>query len=486
MAGIGFELKKLFSQKGIILGIRANLYASLVVAGPMLLGVVLLLGAKLVSSVGGANGHQQDLIVVIITYSLLFSLLLSSVLLFVLARFIADMLYINAREQILPSMYGAMSVLLVVGCLAWAVFLYFSRIKLEYSLYSFILFCEGLVVWIQINYITAVKEYKGILLGFVLGITLGLLVGWLLIRLEYDVVAAVLAGACLAYGILIINFTVILHKFFPTGAGSPLRFLEWIDKYPQLTFVGFFSTLALFTHIILMWWSPLGIQVEGLFYHAPAHDIPALLAFLTSLVTTVNFVTSVEVNFYPTYRRYFSLLNGDGALSSVEKAYEEMMTVLKQELFYLAIQQVIVTIFAVVMIGEVLVYIGLGFTSNMIGLFRVLCVGYGLYAIGNSLMLFLLYFASNADALWAAAALLVFNFAGTAYTLTLPEMYYGFGFVVASIVFYLVALQRLYAYTVHLDYYIFSKQPVFFVQKKGWFSRLVHWLEPKYSFDDAR
>src|SRR6266498_3321982 len=109
MAGIGFELKKLFSKKGILLTARANLYASLIVAGPMLLGVLLLLGTKWISNRGGATTHQQDLIVVIITYSLLFSLLLSSLFLFVLARYVADMLYINAYHRILPSMYGAIS-----------------------------------------------------------------------------------------------------------------------------------------------------------------------------------------------------------------------------------------------------------------------------------------------------------------------------------------------------------------------------------------
>lgn len=477
MAGIGFELKKLFSEKGIILTTRANIYVSLIVAGPMLLGVILLLGTKLISRLGGATTHQQDLIVVIITYSLLFSLLLSSILLFVLARYIADMLYVNAYHRILPSMYGAISLILPIGSFLWFLFLFFSKLEFSYSIYSFILFCEGLVAWIQINYITAVKEYKGILLGFMIGVTTGLLIGFLLIKLEYDVVASLLLGACISYGILIIDFTAVLHQFFPIGSGNPLKFLEWIDEYPQLLFVGFFSTLALFTHIMLMWRSPLGIQVQGLFYHAPAHDIPALLAFLTSLATTVNFVTSVEVNFYPSYRRYFGLLNGDGSLSSIEKAYEEMMTVLKQELFYLAIRQVIVTILAVVMISEFLVYVGLGFTSNMIGIFRVLCVGYGLYAIGNSLMLFLLYFASNTDALWAAAALLVFNFLGTLYTLTLPEVYYGFGFVIASAAFYLVALQRLYSYTARLDFHIFTRQPVFFAQKKGLLTRLIRKLE---------
>lgn len=479
MAGIGFELKKLFAKKGIILHLRASIYAGLIIAGPMLMGVVLLLGADLISNYGGATTHQQDLIVVIITYSLLFSLLLSSLFLFVLARYVADMLYVNAYERVLPSMYGAMSLMLVIGSVAWIIFLSVSGLEFGYSVYCFILFCEGLVVWTQINYITTVKEYKGILIGFVVGVLAGLLTGFLIMLSGYDIVSSLLIGACLAYGILILDFTIILHKFFPMGSGSSLKFLAWIDEYPQLLFVGFFSTLALFVHIMLMWISPLGKQVDGLFYHAPTHDIPAFLAFLTTLVTTVNFVTSVEVNFYPTYKRYFDLLNGDGSLSSVEKAYEEMMTILKQELFNLAIRQVIVTVFAVVLIGEILVYLGLGFTSNMIGIFRVLCVAYGLYAIANSLTLFLLYFASNTDALWASAALLVSNTLATLYTLTLPDVYYGFGFVVASLIFYLVALQRLFSYTKHLDFHIFTKQPVFFVQKKGWFTQLVQKLESR-------
>ena len=36
MAGIGFELKKLFAKKGVILNARASIYASVIVAGLML------------------------------------------------------------------------------------------------------------------------------------------------------------------------------------------------------------------------------------------------------------------------------------------------------------------------------------------------------------------------------------------------------------------------------------------------------------------
>ena len=51
-------------------------------------------------------------------------------------------------------------------------------------------------------------------------------------------------------------------------------------------------------------------------------DVPALVAFLTILVTTVNFVVSVEVNFYPKYKNYYSLFNDKGAVGDITQAGE--------------------------------------------------------------------------------------------------------------------------------------------------------------------
>jgi uncharacterized membrane protein len=330
-----------------------------------------------------------------------------------------------------------------------------------------------------VNYITAIKDYRKILIGFLVGILVGLLGGYFLVEAHFDVVASLLAGACFAYGIVIIMFSIVLHEYFPKGTGSSLQFFEWIEKYPPLTFVGFFTTLGLFIHLMLMWASPWGVQVHGFFYHAPAHDIPALLAFITGLVSTVNFVTSVEVNVYPRYRRYFNLLNGEGSLSDIEKAHDEMLDVLKQELLYLSLQQIIVTILSIVVIGEVLLYLNLGFTSVMIGLFRVLCIGYGLFAIGNTMMLFLLYFSQYKDAFFTALSFLLVNTVGTIVTIGLPEIYYGFGFVASGIAMYLVSLILLSVYSRRVDYHIFSTQPIFFVEKRGILTHIARRLDGK-------
>lgn len=93
MAGIGFELKKLFNRRGLFASFRAYGYAGVVCTGPMLLGIVLLLGVMYLCDKTGGSRHSRELLVCMITYTLLFSLTVSSFLSMVVTRFIADMLY---------------------------------------------------------------------------------------------------------------------------------------------------------------------------------------------------------------------------------------------------------------------------------------------------------------------------------------------------------------------------------------------------------
>ena len=116
-----------------------------------------------------------------------------------------------------------------------------------------------------------------------------------------------------------------------------------------------------------MWVGPLQVQVQGLFVGAPYHDVPALVAFLTILVTTVNFVVSVEVNFYPKYKNYYSLFNDKGAVGDITQAGEEMLKVLNVELKYTALKQLLATALAISLGGLLLEYVPLGFNDLMEG-----------------------------------------------------------------------------------------------------------------------
>ena len=57
MAGIGFELKKLFRRKGLFATLRAYGYAGVICTGPMLLGVLLQVGMLVLC--GWAGGRPR-------------------------------------------------------------------------------------------------------------------------------------------------------------------------------------------------------------------------------------------------------------------------------------------------------------------------------------------------------------------------------------------------------------------------------------------
>ena len=183
MAGIGFELKKLFRRKGLFASLRAYGYAGIICTGPMLLGVLLQLGILLLCSWAGAPRDQQDLLVCMITYTLLFSLTVTSFFSMPVTRYLADMLYEEQEQTILPSFWGSGSMMLVLGCTLYGLFLLVSGATLLQGLLCLWLFAEMIVNWNAMSYLTAIKDYRGILCSFLAAIVLAFGLGFVLVVL---------------------------------------------------------------------------------------------------------------------------------------------------------------------------------------------------------------------------------------------------------------------------------------------------------------
>ena len=105
--------------------------------------------------------------------------------------------------------------------------------------------------------------------------------------------------------------------------------------------------------------------------------------------------------------------------------------------------------------------------NNGIKFFRILCVGYGAYAVANVLTLILMYFTAYKDAKLCTTVFAISTTAFSVVTLYLPSKYYGFGFALGSIIFLILAVLRLVKYTKKLPYHILSKQPLLVEPKRG-------------------
>ena len=480
MAGIGFELKKLFQKKGVLNTTKAYGYAAIICAGPMLLGVILLLGIMALCNLFEIRTHTRELLICMITYTLLASVTVTSFFSMVVTRYVADMLFEEQNQAVLPCFWGSTVIMMAVGSVLYGIFLVFSGATLVQGILCFVLFNELILVWNAMSFLSAIKDYKGIFLSFMVSVAVSIALGALLLWLEFPVIEALLFSVGVGYGVMLVWDVILLHRYFPHTDLGAFTFLRWIDAFLPLALSGFFMNIGMFSHLVIMWASDIGVHVHGLFYGAPWHDVPALLAFMTALMTTVNFVVSVEVNFYPKYRNHYSLYNDKGTIGDILQSEKEMLDTLKTEVFYTALKQLLFTAACIALGGYLLDMLPLGFNEVMRGYFRTLCVAYGLYAIGNMLMLILLYFTDYRGACMTTAIFAVATVVLSILSLLFSNVYYGFGFLIAAMTFTVAAAARLDYFTKRLPYFILSVQPLVAEDRSGLFARLGVFLEKRF------
>ncbi len=111
-------------------------------------------------------------------------------------------------------------------------------------------------------------------------------------------------------------------------------FLRILDKYPSLFMVGLFYTMGLWIDDILMWFSFVGVRIYDTYLYAPLYDNAIFLAYLTIIPTMVLFIVSIEIEFYDTYKKYYSLVNGKGTYRQILIANKEMRRSLYRQIAY--------------------------------------------------------------------------------------------------------------------------------------------------------
>ena len=460
MAGIGFELKKLFVGNGIIRKMRAYAYAAVICSGTMILAILLLLGIQGLAKHFGMTEHLREVMVSTMVHALLLSMVLSSTMQMYLSRYVADMMYQNQLEKVMPSLFGAVLVLMLPGGLFYALMIATaSELTLIQKLLNWMLFIELIPVWLLMAYITAAKDYKAIVLTFLLGVVMALAGGPILHLLGMDTLTALMTGLSFGYGIIMVGMLRVLLKYFPHSRYSLFGFVAWFSQTPDLLLPGFLSMSGAFVHILIMWFSPLGSAVTGVFRQAPLFDSPAFYAYLVTLPTNINFIISVEVNFYTAYREYFSAITDGGTMAQIQLARTRMSRSLWQEVTNLIVVQIFFMVAYMLLMQYALVLIG--FTTDMMHMFRIMCIGYSLYCIGTSLMMLQLYFNDRYGAMATAAAFFLGNLAGTLASLRLGSLFYGIGVITGGLAMYAATLPRLAHYVHRIDYNVYCSQPVF-------------------------
>jgi uncharacterized membrane protein len=458
MAGIGFELNKMLEKKSVLTYTGYYTASAIIYVGPTILGIVLLAAVRILCEIGGASTADQDKIIVIISYSLIAAIAINNLFNLIITRYVADCIYNHRHKDVLPAMYGGILIQLGFGTVLYGVFVILSGIDLVTGILTFMMFALFLVAWTMISFLSAVKDYKRIMIYFVVGILISVASGYLLMKTSMDAVHAMIIMVIIGYGFMISAYHIVLTRYFNVRSNRFFAFTDYFKRYPALIIIGICISVGMYFHMIWMWYSPYGTIVGGWLYRSmPVYDIPALFAFVTTFFATINFSAQVEVNFYPFYRRYFDLLNGEGTIRQIDSAERSLTSTMWRELSYLTIKQLIFSVLVIALGAQLLDALGIVYLDNVSeGVFQTLCIGYGLYAVGNSIMLVLLYFSDYKD---AAISTIVFAVGTIIGTIIFDDSFtvFGLGFTIGAALFYITAILLLYRYTSKLRFRVLTR-----------------------------
>ncbi|KIL43535.1 hypothetical protein KP77_32410 [Jeotgalibacillus alimentarius] len=460
MAGIGFELKKLFSEKSLFYRGRAYAASTIVIAGPLLLCVLIITASQLFLRYIEAPFTERELFLGAVQYSFIFSQLAAGGFVLLLARYLSDRIYSREENSILSSLYGVMITVLIAGGMTGMIFYSFSPLPLLFKFFAYMLFMQLMIIWIQTIYISALKEYRKIVYGFLTGVIVSILAIFTGYQL-FDMTSAVDLLVTLNAGFFTILFLFFIEikKRFPVNNGKYFEFLSYAARYPVLILIGFLYTLGLFGHNFIVWMSSAGITVAGTYRMAPLYDVPVFYAYLTILPAMIVFVVSLETAFYPHYQRFYKVVLGSSTLKEIRHAQDRMFGILSREITFVMEFQLFFTISALVFGGKIL-----PITRSQVDIFNIVTVGGYFFITMFILMLVLLYFDDRKGAAAAMGSYTAGLLIITPFTVAFDN--FGLSCFIAGVIGLAVALLRLQHISKTFGYYTFCSQPVMMKKHK--------------------
>ncbi len=401
MAGIGFELKKIYGRKTLASNVWGTIYATMTTIGPAVLSAVLLLLLKVLLDQAGLTVLESRFFSSAATYAFLLAMLVAVVFSAPVSRYISDCIFLEKEEDICPSAFGLLAITsalsgLMMLALCFGVHLTTPDVSLGFLVCYYFLGVLVTDAFSMMTYASALKHYKTLTLSFFLGFMLALASFFLCVYgLGVDKVTSGCVALVCCYFVVVISLVFECVKAFGTPHGNAFAFLSYLPKYPKLTIAGIAYTFGLYSTTIIYWFLSGMAEQVSIFHTTPAYDIALFMAVVVTMPSLVIFVVKVETSFYEKYTLYVSALN-NGTSELIDKERGVMARVLRHQLFFVYEIQLIITVISICLIAVFFPYLGV--SVQMLQFFVMLSLGvYAAFCMYFTIVVFY-YFSDYAGA----------------------------------------------------------------------------------------
>lgn len=352
MAGMGFELRKIYTKESQTVQSLRVLHFSLTTLGAGLVFVVLLFTLGRLLNVLGAYGWQKEFFFVSFSYISLIGILISSVVNSVLSRYVSDRIVEEKESQACASLFGSMILSTIVAsvCMGGFCFVLWRCGGRDWT-QLVLCYVYGLMWTLSHNvlvYASALKKCGEVILSCIAG---SLVFGGVMYVSYYVNPANILHGLYLAlvcgFFVLDLGLVCIVRKALGAPGENYFAFCNYFGKHAFLWGSGLFFFVGLFIPNILYWYiSEMSVKMAGVFM-APSYDMVVYMLFLCNMPGVFLFEYVFRKQFFDKYNRYVAAVE-EGGFQIIEQENVTLQKAVRMMLIFLYGMQFV---FSVIFVG---------------------------------------------------------------------------------------------------------------------------------------
>lgn len=458
MAGIGFRLQKLLLSDNISSLAMAYGYSAIIASGPWMLSMLSLIGIGLFMTASPVSPGETDLPInifcTVITYAYAGTNILGGLMHLGVSRYVADRLYSNEIDRILPAFLYSASAILLLGLGCAGSLLVFSGLPPAEAISVFIIFQSLSLTWLAMLFLSAAKGYGQIVWGFLGANVLGVILS--IAGYGYYGLNGAFFGYALGQFSLAMWLSWRIFSEFPSYAPLNHELPAYLWKNRLLAATGFLFNLGIWIDKIIVWYSPEGREVTGLFRCSNVYDISLFFAYLTTIPAMSLFIIRVETSFYKNYSIYFNAVICGGALSAIERGKQKIVESLKLSVERILTTQGVFTLFLIVIAPWLADMFNLA--SSAVPILRWALLAAFLQVLLLFLFIFFLYFDWKIRAFALAAMFCGCNATFTWTSLAWGDEFLGLGYLFALLLTLCIGIIIFVQAMNNLEYETFAKQ----------------------------
>lgn len=439
MAGIGFELRKILKEDRLLSLAKVYGYSAILSSGPWVISIVaiLIVGFLNLSNIGAVKDAFRFQVVITYAIALASSLIITGILQLPFTRYIADLIYKEREEEVLPSYFGAiilswsLGVIFIVPLYLWI----FNGLALSLIIGAILTFMILCGVWISSILAASLKYYTAVVWAY-------------LLSYSFIVVASYFFGNSIELllfifftgnSVLFIILMSLIIKTYPSTIFLKLDFFLDENFYWTLAIAGLTYNFGSWVDKFIFWYSPsTGAAVIGKLHASVVYDMPIFLAYFSILPGMAIFFFRLEADFAEKYDLYYNAVRSGGTLHLIKQYKDEMSSVIRQAIREILIVQGISDI--IFFLGAPRLFDWLHISVIYLGLFYILTIGALLQLGFMSVLAILYYLDRKKPAMWLCIAFFFLNGILTFLSINMGTAMYGYGYTISLLIVFAISL----------------------------------------------